>query len=429
MITPPTDTALPEAREAPGVVTRPAKLRTAGAAAAAPPIGAGRPPGGIGSIWRTARAPLAVIAFVALGVFLVVLLAPAAKSNTYLDPAGPDAGGTKALAGILAERGFAVTRVYSPEAALGAIGSSSAGPAATLVITRPDLLTAAQRNDLSQAKADLVLVEPGADSLATLAPGISVAAKDASFGSPVDPRCTIAAARLAGSVDIGMTTYHRPGYATGCYPVDGHPSLVRYTSDGRTITILGSGLLMSNGFLAHEGNAALALNLLAAHRAIVWLTPEPTIARPPAPVSNGKSSGPSLFPNPTWLVVLQLCVALALAAIWRARRFGPLISERLPVIVRASETVEGHARLYQARRARDRAAQALRDDLLGRMRPALGLTADAPPDAVAGGIASRSRHSQEQILAILYGPAPGNDADLVRLAADLDELEREVRSQ
>ncbi len=405
------------------------RTRDPEAAQEPPPIATDRRGGSFGSVWRTARAPLGVLAVMVLGVIAVVLLAPTAKSNTYLDPASTDATGTKALADILGERGFHVTSVYSPAAALGAIGSPPGGPAATLVITRPDLLTAAQRKQLARVDADLFLVGPGTVSLAALAPAISVASQDAPFGSPVDPDCAIAGARVAGSVDSGLITYRSAGYAAGCYPVDGNPSLVRYVRAGRTITILGSGQLMSNNLLAQEGNAALALNLLNAHGVIVWLTPEPTIARPPPPVSQGNRPRPSLIPGAAWLVALQLCVALALAAVWRARRFGPLISEQLPVVVRASETVEGHARLYQSRRARDRAAQALRDDMLGRMRPALGLAADAPADAVGDGLASRSRHSREQILAIVFGPAPGTDADLVRLAADLDELEREVRSQ
>ena len=391
---------------------------------------ADRPRGRLTSAWRGARGPLAVLAFVVLGVIVIVLLAPAAKSNTYLDPAGSDVSGTKALIDILAERGFQVTSVYSPAEALAAIGAPprNARPAVTLVITRPDLLTATQRGQLGRANADLFLVEPGDVSLMALAPAISVADMNAPFGEPVNPGCGIEGARLAGSANAGGITYTGPRHAIGCYRVDGNPSVVRYSRSGRTITVLGGGLLLSNGWLAQEGNAALALNLLNAHHAIVWLTPEPTIAKPP-PAAGAKHSGPSLIPGTAWLVVLQLFVALALAAVWRARRFGPLISEHLPVIVRASETVEGHARLYQSRRARDRAARALREDMLGRMQPALGLVAGAPADAVADGIASRSRRSRQEILAIVYGPAPATDADLVRLADDLDELEREVRSQ
>jgi hypothetical protein len=118
-----------------------------------------------------------------------------------------------------------------------------------------------------------------------------------------------------------------------------------------------------------------------------------------------------------------------LAGFWRSRRLGPLISERLPVVVRASETVEGHAALYQSRRVRDRATAALREDLLVRMLPRLGLVKDAPQDAVTGAVAARSRRGQQEIARILYGPAPGTDAELVDLARNLDELEREVCTQ
>jgi len=60
-------------------------------------------------------------------------------------------------------------------------------------------------------------------------------------------------------------------------------------------------------------------------------------------------------------VALQVFIAAALAALWRTRRLGPLVAEPLPVVVRASETVEGHGRLYRSRRSRGRAAAVLRD--------------------------------------------------------------------
>src|SRR5690606_41722785 len=57
-----------------------------------------------------------------------------------------------------------------------------------------------------------------------------------------------------------------------------------------------------------------------------------------------------------------LIVVVVLLAWWQGRRLGPLVTEPLPVVVRASETVEGRGRLYRSRRARDRAAEALRTD-------------------------------------------------------------------
>ncbi len=221
--------------------------------------------------------------------------------------------------------------------------------------------------------------------------------------------------------------------AVRCYPVGGYPSLVRYRTAGRAITVLGSGAPLSNGFLAANGNAALALNLLNAHRTIVWLTPQPTttrtISRLAHPVGQPGQAQPPLVPLRFQLLLLQLCVVVLLVIAWRGRRFGPLIAERLPVVVRASETVEGHARLYGSRRARDRAATALRTAMIGRIRPALGLAAGASADDVSQALAGRSHLGRAEIVAILYGPAPASDAELLALARNLDELEREVRSQ
>ncbi len=80
----------------------------------------------------------------------------------------------------------------------------------------------------------------------------------------------------------------------------------------------------------------------------------------------------------TW-IVLQLCLVVLLLALWKGRRMGPLVAEQLPVVVRASETVEGRGRLYRSRRARDRAADALRTATLQRLLPRLGLGPNAEP--------------------------------------------------
>jgi hypothetical protein len=383
---------------------------------------------------RGARLPLALVVLFAIGITLTVLLAPAPRSNIYLDPAGSSAEGAKALAQVLAERGFEVVSVYSTAAALAAVSSASpagqastAKPAVTLLVTSPDLLTKAQREQLARARADLVLVAPGAAALRQLAPAVRVANQHARFQPATAAACDLAAARLAGPASAGGLTYHSPPHAAGCYRVRGNPSVVRYAATGRAITIIGFAPVLSNGLLGTEGNTALVLNLLRGNPTIVWLTPEPVIAAP-APSVPGRPA-PPLIPAAAWLVVAQLLVALLVAVVWRARRLGPLITEPLPVVVRASETVEGHARLYQARRSRDRAAAALREAMLARTKPALGLPVDAPPPAVISALAARTRMTSAEVERISYGPPPASDVDLVRLAKDLDELERQVRGQ
>ena len=120
---------------------------------------------------------------------------------------------------------------------------------------------------------------------------------------------------------------------------------------------------------------------------------------------------------------------MLLTALWRARRLGPLVTEPLPVVVRASETTEGHARLYQASRSRDKAADALRTAVAARLTRALGLPAEPAADVLTAEIAARTSLSQDQARQLVFGPAPATDADLVALADDLDAMEREVRAQ
>jgi Domain of unknown function (DUF4350) len=397
-----------------------------------------------GQYWHRWRLPLAVIAFIIVGgiaIALISRLATPPRPNSYLDPASTLPDGSHALTDVLAERGFTVVSTYSPAGALAALrnrpgsvtGESDAAASgqATLVITSPYLLTDPQRIELAQGHADLLIVEPGSEALAELAPAVLVQrTPEASFGRLLQPHCNLAAARLAGLANVGGYTYRAPAGGAGCYRVGGSGSLIQYRASGRTITILGAGTTMMNAGFGANGNAALVLNLLGANRRIVWLTPEPRGAMSAATTTHlARHGGPVLIPWAAWLMVIQLGISVVLVAGWRARRMGPLITERLPVVVRASETVEGHGRLYQSRRARGRAAAALRGAMLARMLPALGLVKEAPQEAVTAALTARSRRSGPEVSGIVYGPAPATDAELVKLARSLDELEREVRSQ
>jgi Domain of unknown function (DUF4350) len=368
--------------------------------------------------------PLAIIALVLIGGTGIALLKPAAPGVGYLDPSSTGPLGTRALADILAGRGHHVVRTVAPAAAVAA----SRHGGTTLVITSPEFLTRGQLGDLAQVPGHVVVVEPDQAALRALAPGTALAA-----GTQVgrlQPDCALLAARRAGTADMGGLALRPPAGISAlaaCYPRGGRPSLVQYSSGGRLITLLGTGEPLTNQALDQLGNAALALNLIGTSPRIVWLVPATAILAG-AGSAGGQKSLTSLLPLGADLVTIQLCVAVVLAALWRARRLGPLVPERLPVVVRASETVEGHARLYQSRRARDRAAAALRTAMLNRVLPAAGLPRDAHPDAIAAALRSRSGLSTARIETMLFGPAPDSDATLVTLADDLDALEREVRA-
>jgi hypothetical protein len=433
---------------APAPPRAPAPLPVSDPAAGAAPGRAGTGRAGTGGqrpvsptardLWRRWRVPLALAAVIVLGGIVIALLQPGAAITGYLDPSGTDAVGAHAIADLLSDRGYSVTRETTPAAAESAARAPGRG-GVTLVVTSPTLLTAGQLDGLARVQADLVLIGPGRAALAALAPRVGLVGP-----APVlilAPGCGLNAARLAGTADMGGAQLnlqqpgtpgtpgrHRaaPARPALCYPTGGHPSLVRYITAGRVITVLGTGNALTNGSLAHLGNAALALNLLGSNSRIVWLVPS---AGPGAGLpSSGQQSVLSLVPLPAYLVAIQLGIAAVLTALWRARRLGPLVPEPLPVVVRASETVEGHAGLYRSRRARGRAADALRAAMLARTLPALGLAPDAGPGELVAAFSARSGSGQARIEAMLFGPAPGDDAALVALADDLDALESEVRT-
>jgi hypothetical protein len=383
------------------------------------------------------RLPVVIAAIVLLGGAAIAWLQPEAASTAYLNPGNADPNGGHALAAILAGRSEQVQTAASANIA-AAEARGTPGNQVTIFVTNPALLTTAQLAAIGRTRDDVVLVDADPAALAALAPAVTVAGEGPA--RVLAPGCSWPAATLAGTADLGGTllSTHAPG-AQGCYAETGHPSLIQYTAAGRQITVLGSGAPFTNENLGNAGNAALALNLLGGEPRLIWLTPAASAAAPPA--AAGQVSFFRLIPRPVYMVAIQLIIAVVLLALWRVRRLGPLVPERLPVVVRASETAEGHGRLYQARHARDRAAKALRDAAIGRMLPALGLAPDAGPAALAAAMASRTGEPAADVSAVLTDPGltdpgltdpgltdPGltDDAALVALADRLDELERRL---
>ena len=373
--------------------------------------------------WRRWRAPAAVVAIILAGGVVIAMLQVGPPATGQLDPRSVGPGGTHALAALLAGQGKHVSTAVTAAAAL----EPARGAHTALVITHPGLLGTSSLLELAATRADLLIVAPSPRALRDLTSDVAVAAR-----APVAsraPGCTWPGARLAGPADMGglLLRSAAPG-GWRCYPVSraaGEPgryaSLVRYRSGGRIVTVLGTGAPLTNRYLGRDGNASLALNLLTGDSRIVWLVPGPVAA-----AGQGSRSVSGLIPAPVYLVCVEIAVALVLAALWRMRRFGPLVFEPLPVVVRASETAEGHGRLYRSRHARGRAAAALRAASVARITARTGLPPAASPEAVCRELARRTGRGEQQIQALLFGPAPGDDAALVKLAHDLDALEGQV---
>ncbi|NEC82854.1 DUF4350 domain-containing protein, partial [Streptomyces sp. SID7958] len=246
--------------------------------------------------------------------------------------------GSRAVAELLADRGVDTRVVTTLEDA-----ATAAGPDTTLLVAVPDLLTPSQQARLHDATADAggrtVLVASGSASVERLAPGVT-AAPATSLDSTLSPDCALPAARRAGSADVGGLRYTTTHVAADeCYPSERLATLLRIpaaTGDGDTV-LLGSPDILLNDKLAEQGNASLALQLLGSRPHLVWYLP--TLADASAASEDGRRSFFDLIPSGWLWGTLQLFIAAALAALWRARRLGPLVPEKLPVAIRASETV------------------------------------------------------------------------------------------
>ncbi|MFD8082193.1 DUF4350 domain-containing protein [Kitasatospora sp. NPDC059722] len=400
---------------------------TAPAPATEPPAPAHAPsslaPTGRG-LWHRYRWYLAALAFLLTGT---VVIAGLSQDRRYppLDPRSYDGDGAHAVVALLEQRGVTATLTGDPT--VRPTGDD------TLVIPEPDLLDADQLHAIAAARHKrLVLIAPGPAALSALVPGVRAGDER---GAPAwatvrstDPGCDLPEAERAGSVGIGGFVYTSGSRGTGCYPRNhGFPLVSAPTPSGDAI-VLGSADLLQNHLLGKDGNASLALGLLGSQPHLTWHLPD--YSSPTADTTDRRSFT-DLIPAGWHWATLQLAIAAALAALWRARRLGPVISENLPVVVRAAETTEGRARLYHRAKARGRAADALRRAAAHRLAPALGvpLSAGAPdPEALCAAVAVRlTTRPAGDVRALLYGPDPTDDAALLRLADDLDALERQVR--
>ncbi len=348
------------------------------------------------------------------GLLAAVLTSPGQHGD--LDPRSYDSFGAHALSALLAQRGTQLTTVTGTTAALA---QASAG--STLVVVHLERLTDAELASLTSTPANLFLV--GADSL-TLA-NLRVEAHAAGFAdatTSVAPACNLPAATTAGSVRLDGPTYRPPSGGHACYPFGDGFGLVTYDAGGRQVTLLSSGTPLANGELGKDGDAALALGLLDATPRVVWLVPDLV----PASAGDEHRSVTSLLPSRLKWATLQLAIAVVVVALWRGRRFGRLVAERVPVVVRQSESVFGRARLYRRTRARDVAAAALRAGAHDRMARRLGLSLVTSREGVVEAVARRSGRTTTDVDRLLYGSTPVDDQALVTLARELTTLEQEA---
>lgn len=358
-----------------------------------------------------------VAALVVIGLFGTTIVYGGWTQRDAFDPESPAPDGTRALVRVLEAQGVTVTVARDLAAAERAL---TASPGTLVMRDAPELSDDALRSLTARAR-DVVLVEPRSRSLDVLLGGSALAG--VVDERTVDPACDVAAAEAAGPARVGELYLPGDG-VTGCYPADDGFGVLVAGGDGSSVAAVDGVTVLTNRALPLDGNAALAVGLLGRSSSLVWYVPSPEDA-------DTGAGAPTIGDlTPPWVspaLVLLLIAGLA-AALWRGRRFGPLVVERLPVTVRASETTEGRGRLYAASGDAAHALAELRHATRRRLAGLLGLSPRVPAEQLADAVAERVSAERAVVRGILIDDLPRTDRDLVAASDRLRDLETSVRA-
>lgn len=363
---------------------------------------------------RRHRATLVVLAGLVVAVAVVAATSRGPRVVGWLDPDNPDPTGAQAVARVLADQGVRVDVVRDADA----LDAAGVDADTTVVVTSTELLGRSTIRRLRAATDDatLVLVEPGPGTVRAL--GVPGAPYHVGIDRPRTGDCPDPAyddLRLV--VDDGVE-----------YPVTGgcfrgsHGALLAEPRPG--LVLLGAGAVLSNDQVLRADDAAVALRLLGGRDRLVWYVPDLGDL-----VGGDGVSLATLLPD--WLrpaLLLGLLTVIALM-LWRARRLGALATEPLPVVVRAIETTRSRGRLYRRAADREHAAAVLRAAARHRAGERLRLGQRPDPATLARELAHRTGRPAEELASLIDpdAPAPATDHDLITLADELAELDREVR--
>lgn len=359
----------------------------------------------------------AVVALLVIGGAIALVLGHNSTSSKPLAPDNPEPEGAQAAAQILEERGINVHEARTTDQALQRAESGT-----TLLITRPDQLSAEQLAALDDTEADMVLANL---TFATHLSELTEAVEGSPIGSPdpVQAECEDPHARAAeqlGHTRGGVEALRDD--VEVCFPTgNGAGAYASWQQGERQMYALADGSLLSNEQLAEHGHAALALRILGQQQDLVWYVPT-------AGDTFGADDGSTgLLPPQAEPIGLQLLLIAVATMVWAGRRLGPVVSETLPVIVPAAETTRGRGRLYRRSRAHAHAAAGLRAGAASRLVTALGLPASTGPEQLVPAVARATGRDDQAIAALLYGPPPRDDSALLSLTRELDSLESEVK--
>ena len=393
---------------------------------------------------RRVRRTAAYVGLVALGLLLVLLLGLSAQRPTAaLDPDGTGPEGGRALAEVLRQQGVEVEVVRS----IGALEDAEPDADTTVFVADPTDLgpgATARLADAARSAGRLVLAGLDSEQLRVL--GMPVQAFGGG-GIELVAGCDDSEVAQRGDVvtlwDTRYVVTDAAAAARRCFVVpspDGPPdqpdpdaaygsALVQLepTINHPATVVVGLGPAWENAAITTESHAGTAVRALGATPRLVWYQPGTGDATAAGPGDAGTPDDFSVWPAWTGPAIALMLAAVVLLALARGRRLGRLVREPLPVVVRAIETTESRGRLYRRAGDRARAAAVLRAGAAERLAQRLAVGRGAGPDAVVHAASRATGLPPAEVGAILFGPAPPDDAALIHLAQQLTDLEERVR--
>lgn len=367
------------------------------------------------TIGRFARRSLIWVAILVIILLIAVVGLAIASSGQNTDALSADnasPSGGKALVEVLRHEG--VTVVVADTLAEAADAVTDPETTTLFLYDANYYLDEDQTGRALQLADTTVVLTPSYEALEHISPDLALAGYT---GGTRDADCDVPAAEAAEQITTTGDGYRiLDGDAQGCFADDDVYSLVQL--DG--YTVLGATDALTNGAILEQGNAALALTLLGSTDTLVWYLPSAE------DYDTDVATASELSPPWVLPVVLTLFLVGFAAILWRGRRLGPLIVENLPVTVRASETMQGRARLYERANARLHTLDSLRIGTIARLAALCGLPVLATVDEVVAACAGIAAMDPSAVRSLLVDAQPTSDRDLVRLSDELLVLEQTV---
>ncbi|MGV1008720.1 MAG: DUF4350 domain-containing protein [Dermatophilaceae bacterium] len=360
-----------------------------------------------------------VLGSLVLAALLVSWGRGAPPSSIPYDPENPAFNGAQALARVLAAQGVEVVVARGEDDLRRADvdGDTTVVVSLSAPLREPTVRSMAA---LTRSAERLVLVRPERRVVRQLAPEVSV--RD-TYRESLVSACDTADVRPGETLSASQAEYLQRLAPTACFVTEGYAVYLQVSGSAQhaPLVLLGSTDLVTNQSVADDANAAIALRTLGHSSRLVWYMPD----LQDAPLTSQEQSEQLL---PDWFGPMVLLGGFAVVAVmlWRGRRLGRLVVERLPVVIRAVETTESRGRLYRKARDTARAAQVLRDATIRRLTAYLSLAPTTPPDAVTEAVAQASGWPTDRVRWLLTGPLPTTETDLLGLAVALSTLEKET---